>query len=211
MACFILSLVFHRKFKKHKISLAIPAAICFIAANLLQKNALISARHWLFFLPAFLMITGSGLFLIIKAIQEKTGFVRLFVFPALSVVISLGLCFSVYFSQSVLKSDETGVFREGESVVDYLYNEYSKNDIIIAPDYMTQPVLFYYLDRHNLQGLCFSVKEVFNKQGSYGNIYILVSKDQKLYDLMDFYLLQNIRKNPAEKLKTFGPYCLYKI
>jgi len=157
------------------------------------------------------MLSVSGLFLIIETLQGKINFRKLFIFPILSIILSMGLCFSVYFSQNILKSGETGTFREAENIVAFLSKNLKQNDIVLSPNFITQPILVYYFDKYKIDGLHYSFTEAESDLKSLNNIFLILKRDQNLNDIIDFnYFLENKYYYP-EELRSYGFYYLYKI
>lgn len=209
--CFVLALIFHRKISKYKINLFIPVIICFIPIVLIQKNSIVFPRHWLFLLLLYVMTAAAGFVLIIELIQNKIRFKKPLIIPIISLILSIGLCLSVFFSQSVLKSDDTGTFREAENITIYINKNLQKDDIVLAPSYITKPILTYYFNRYKTQGLCFKFKDIEPVLNKINNIYIIITKDQNLNDMIDFKVLQEHKYNYPKLLETYDSSYIYEL
>jgi uncharacterized membrane protein len=209
--CFLISLIFHKKIAEYKTNIFIPAIILFIPVQILLKNSFLFTRYWLFLLPLFLITSAAGFSFIIDIVQNKIRFRKSFIVPMISLILSIGLCISVFLSQSI-HSSTTGVSGDGENITVYVKEKLHEKDVIVD-DGSYRSILKYYFLKYKIPEnyLYSNLKDIESNLKNIDDIFVVIKKDQKIEDFLDMKKLPVGIYSEPKILETYNSGYIYEL
>jgi hypothetical protein len=141
---FTVSTLLHRKIARQSWRIVLPTVV-WIGALLLFQRVVPFIRVWLFLLPVAIMIAASGVVLVINKLGKMWAFGRHagpYVYPILSLTLTVFLGVRVIMSGSILRSDETGTFSAAQPTAEYLASVLRSGDRIVANNPVDSPLIY---------------------------------------------------------------------
>lgn len=138
------SLVRHRKLAGHAVP--VPLAVLVLLPVLTLQRVYPPERVWLFLVPLFLTAAAAGLVHVAALVGGRHARAFEVAVAAVAVTAPAVLGAGIVRSGTVVRSLETGTFREAERVVDVLDDELSDGDRILAMLPSTAPLRYHLED-----------------------------------------------------------------
>lgn len=210
---FIIALIVHKKVAKYKVVLVIPSIICFLIISALLKNALNFGRHWLFLLPVYFMIACAGInFLVNKLPTKKLKFQYDVFTQLIALIITVFLCFSLFSSGSIYKTNKEATFTEAEAMTLYIKKNADLYDKVLITDFFPQPFIAYYFYEYSipLGQLYYDSNRLLKYLKGTDEIFILMNSNKKIDDVIDIEVLKKSGYSNPQFIQNYGSFTLLK-
>lgn len=144
---FFVSLVFHSRLSRFRVSVVIGVVLGVIPAIVAQR-VVPYERVWLFLFPLYVGLASAGIILLF-AFMAGEGFGQSLALPLLSLSLSIWLSVNTVRSQAVYFSNETGTLRDAEKITLFL-KEYLRPGDRVLVGVPSDAILTYYFDLYGV-------------------------------------------------------------
>lgn len=203
---FFTSLIFHKKITNYKIPI-ILAAFTWLTFLLLIQRTILPEHGWLFLLPLFIVVSSAGIIFLLGLVFSKMRNYKSLVFSIIALILSIGLGFTVFFSQSIFYSNEKETLRDAEEITIMLKYHLKSGDRIVASPPSDLP-LVYYFNKHNISTDYLLYTDFYSST----RVFIIENKSikQTINDVLKYHNLSLTGFSKPELFSEFASAYIYK-
>lgn len=141
-AGFIMGTVFHRQLSRYRIPLILPVVL-FILPVIIVQRVVPYTRVWLFLLPLYFIIACAGISYAVNCLKIKNKY-HTPIFVTFAVIVLSISSITAIRSQSIYKSNESGILNDAEQITLFLKKYLEHEDVVYAICPSDFPLLYYF-------------------------------------------------------------------